>query len=101
MSAQLNAEYAFAVRPGGYVLTITDVEELHGWIVGHFEDEALAGQGRELWERVKEEEWEEGSLAECVRVMREETEEGKKVGRNEGRKFVAIWRRREDPGWPE
>ena len=82
--------------------TITDVEELHGWIVGHFEDEALAGAGRELWERVKDEEFEgDGNLAKCVRVMREETEEGKKVARNGGKKFVAVWRRREDPDWPE
>ena len=91
--------------------TITDVEELHGWMVGHFEDAEVAGEGRELWERVQEEEWgEEGKdegrgrgvgLATCVRVMREETEEGKKVGRNGGRKFVAVWRRRADPAWPE
>jgi tRNA (guanine-N7-)-methyltransferase len=102
VSAQLNAEYAFAVRPGGCVYTITDVEELHGWIVGHFEDEALAGAGRELWERVKDEEFEgDGNLAKCVRVMREETEEGKKVARNGGKKFVAVWRRREHPDWPE
>ena len=102
VSAQLNAEYAFVVRPGGCVYTITDVEELHGWIVGHFEDEFLAGPGRELWERVKEEEFEgEGDLAKCVRVMREETEEGKKVERNGGKKFVAVWRRRDDPEWPE
>src|SRR5256714_13496389 len=45
VSAQLNAEYAFVVRPGGCVYTITDVEEVHGWIVGHFEDEFLAGAG--------------------------------------------------------
>jgi tRNA (guanine-N7-)-methyltransferase len=102
VSAQLNAEYAFVVRPGGCVYTITDVEELHGWIAGHFEDESLAGEGRELWERVEEAEFDgDGDLARCVRVMREETEEGKKVERNGGRKFVAVWRRREDPEWPE
>jgi tRNA (guanine-N7-)-methyltransferase len=106
VSAQLNAEYAFVVRPGGCVYTITDVEELHGWMVGHFEEEGLAGRGRELWERVNEEEWDAGGdgdscEAQCVRVMREETEEGKKVERNGGRKFVAVWRRREDPAWVE
>jgi tRNA (guanine-N7-)-methyltransferase len=51
-----------------------------------------------LWERVGEEELERDP---CVRVMREETEEGKKVSRNGGRKFVSVWRRREDPRWPD
>jgi tRNA (guanine-N7-)-methyltransferase len=103
VSAQLNAEYAFAVRAGGCVYTITDVEELHGWIVEHFEDEGRAGAGRELWERVEVDGKVEveggGDVMRCVKVMREETEEGKKVERNGGRKLVAVWRRKEDPGW--
>ncbi len=96
--------------------TITDVEELAGWIVGHFsgrkvgeeeEDgvEAVEGDGpakgigvEELWERVSEEDLERDA---CVKVMREETEEGKKVTRNGGRKFVSVWRRKEDPPWPD
>ncbi|KAK5949212.1 tRNA (guanine-N(7)-)-methyltransferase (tRNA(m7G46)-methyltransferase) [Knufia fluminis] len=95
VSAQLNAEYAFVTRPGGKVYTITDVEELHLWMVRHFEGEE-SGDGRELWERVGEEEL-EGDV--CVRVMSEETEEGKKVSRNGGRKYIAVFRRRGDPGW--
>jgi tRNA (guanine-N7-)-methyltransferase len=94
VSGQLNAEYAFVVRPGGKVYTITDVEELHGWIVKHFEG---TGEGvEELWERVGEE---ENKRDECVGVMMGETEEGKKVKRNGGRMFVGVWRRRENPGW--
>ena len=96
MSAQLNAEYAYLLREGGKVYTITDVEELAGWVAKHFEGEE-AGEGRELWERVKGEEL-EGD--ECVRVMREETEEGRKVSRNGGKKFVGVWRRSGDPVWP-
>ena len=96
VSAQLNAEYAYVLRKGGCLYTITDVEELAGWIVRHFEGEE-AGEGRELWERVDGSEL-EGD--ECVRVMREETEEGKKVGRNGGRKFVGVWRRKGVPAWP-
>lgn len=95
VSGQLNAEYAFVLRPGGKVYTITDVEELHLWMVRHFEGED-SGDGRELWERVGEEEL-EGDV--CVRVMSEETEEGKKVSRNGGRKYIAVFRRRGDPGW--
>ena len=47
-------------------------------------------------ERVPEEEERED---ECVRVMMSETEEGKKVERNKGQKFVALFRRLEDPPW--
>jgi len=37
----------------------------------------------------------------CVAVMKTDTEEGKKVERNGGRKFVACWRRQADPEWVE
>lgn len=97
VSAQLNAEYAYFIRPGGKVYTITDVEELHSWMVRHFEA-VEAGEVRELWERVDGEELEND---ECVRVMKEETEEGKKVTRTGGRKFVGVWRRKQDPEWPD
>ena len=95
VSSQLNAEYAYFVRPGGKIYTITDVEELHLWMCRHFEGEE-AGDVRELWERVEGAELEEDV---CVEAMREGTEEGKKVTRNGGKKFVAVFRRREDPGW--
>ncbi|KAL1964666.1 hypothetical protein VTN77DRAFT_6692 [Rasamsonia byssochlamydoides] len=122
ISSSLNAEYAYVLRPGGLLYTITDVEEYHLWILRHFgqrttttegakdENEAEVDQEeeeeeeteagvlgvRELWERVPNEELEND---ECVRVMKEETEEGKKVTRNNGPKFVAVFRRRPDPDW--
>ncbi|WEW55730.1 tRNA (guanine-N(7)-)-methyltransferase (tRNA(m7G46)-methyltransferase) [Emydomyces testavorans] len=102
VSTTLNAEYAYVLRPGGKLYTITDVEDLHLWIVSHFEgtaddtsEKGMVGVS-ELWERVDDEELEKD---ECVRIMREETEEGKKVARNGGNKFVAVWRRRKDPQW--
>lgn len=99
VSETLNAEYAFVLRPGGKVYTITDVEELHRWMVGHFEGESEAQLTgiKSLWERVGEEEL---ARDPCVKVMMDETEEGKKVTRNKGQKFVAVWRRKEDPAWP-
>jgi len=97
VSAQLNAEYAFVMSPGGKVYTITDVEELHLWMVKHFEGEE-AGDAREMWERVTRQEELDDDV--CVKVMSEETEEGKKVTRNGGRKYIAVFRRREDPEWP-
>lgn len=90
VSSTLNSEYAYVLRPGGKIYTITDVEDLHDWMVEH-----LAGHAS--FERVGEEEV-EGDV--CVEVMRRETEEGKKVGRNGGRKFVAVFSRLEDPPWP-
>lgn len=138
VSTSLNAEYAYVLRPGGFLYTITDVEEYHLWILRHFgagdailrngnndttnddnnafdpsefqaheegqeqeqdteeTDEDGVRRIRELWERVTDEELERD---ECVRVMCEETEEGKKVTRNQGQKFVAVFRRKPDPEW--
>ncbi|ORY06659.1 hypothetical protein BCR34DRAFT_590548 [Clohesyomyces aquaticus] len=89
VSYTLNSEYAYVMRPGGIVYTITDVEDLHKWMVDHFEKHPS-------FERVGEEEQE---ADECVKVMRTETEEGKKVERNKGLKFVACFRRCENPPW--
>ena len=96
VSAQLSAEYAYVTKPGGLVYTITDVEELHEWMANHFEGEE-AGDAKELWERVSEEAL---GTDPCVKVMSEETEESKKVTRNGGKKFIAVFRRKEDPEWP-
>ncbi|KAL4791277.1 putative methyltransferase-domain-containing protein [Aspergillus venezuelensis] len=119
VSETLNAEYAFALREGGLLYTITDVEEYHYWILRHFgygdgsapapasgegEDVKMEGVdgeevregSSELFERVSEEELERD---ECVRVMKEATEEGKKVARNKGNKYVAVFRRKANPEW--
>lgn len=89
VSTTLNSEYAYVLRPGGIVYTITDVESLHEWMVQHFD-------AHPSFQRVSPEE-EEGD--ECVSIMSKETEEGKKVERNQGQKFVALFRRLEDPPW--
>ena len=89
VSATLNSEYAYILRPGGIVYTITDVEDLHMWMVEHLE-------AHPLFERMSKEEEEKDD---CVRVMSTETEESKKVDRNKGPKYVALFRRLEDPPW--
>jgi tRNA (guanine-N7-)-methyltransferase len=96
-SAQLNAEYAYVTKPGGLVYTITDVEELSQWMTKHFVGEE-AGDAKELWERVSQEELDADP---CVKVMSEETEESKKVTRNGGNKYIAVFRRKPTPDWPE
>ncbi|KAL2161990.1 hypothetical protein VTH06DRAFT_7775 [Thermothelomyces fergusii] len=89
VSATLNSEYAYVLRPGGIVYTITDVLDLHEWMVQHFD-------AHPSFERVGEQEQEADP---CVGIMRTETEEGKKVERNKGQKYVALFRRLEDPAW--
>ena len=105
ISETLNAEYAYVLRPGGLLYTITDVEEYHLWVLEHFgdgrreEEDAEVGGGEgvgELWERVSEDELKQD---ECVHVMLEGTEEAKKVTRNGGNKYVAVFRRKDDPDW--
>lgn len=114
VSESLNAEYAYSLKPGGLLYTITDVEEYHYWILRHFgyyyqgqqgqEQQGEEGGGQEekmegsseLFERLTEEELERD---ECVRVMKDATEEGKKVTRNKGNKYVAVFRRKSNPEW--
>ncbi|KAI9681660.1 MAG: tRNA (guanine-N(7)-)-methyltransferase (tRNA(m7G46)-methyltransferase) [Trizodia sp. TS-e1964] len=87
VSLTLNSEYAYVLRPGGIIYTITDVEDLHDWMVKHLDEHPS-------FERVLQEEQE---ADECTHIMMKETEEGKKVERNNGTKFIALFRRLEDP----
>ncbi|KAK4154342.1 putative methyltransferase-domain-containing protein [Chaetomidium leptoderma] len=89
VSTTLNAEYAYVLRPGGVVYTITDVPDLHEWMVQHLD-------AHPSFERVSEAEQEADP---CVAIMRTETEEGKKVERHKGQKYVALFKRLEDPAW--
>lgn len=89
VTSTLNSEYAFVLRPGGIVYTITDVEDLHIWIVHHF-------NAHPSFEKVDEEDLQNDS---CAKIMTLETEEGKKVERNKGIKYVALFRRLQDPDW--
>lgn len=85
----LASEYAYVVKPGGIIYTITDVEDLHNWMARHLDDHPL-------FDRMTEEEL-EGDI--CVETMTNDTEEGKKVARNKGSKYIACFKRREDPEW--
>lgn len=89
ISGTLASEYAYVLKEGGKIYAITDVQDLHEWTVRHLE-------GHESFERVNDDEVEDDP---CVEMMRNETEEGKKVSRNGGPKFVAVFRRLADPEW--
>ena len=98
VSYTLNSEYAYVLKPGAVVYTITDVKDLHEWMKGHFERHPSFERVERVFEEGRGEDGE--GMDECVRLIREETEEGKKVTRNGGMKYVACFRRLEDPSWP-
>lgn len=87
ISPTLLAEYAYVLHEGGIVYTITDVKELHDWMVEHFENFPL-------FERIPEDQL-KGDIV--VEKLFTSTEEGQKVTRNNGEKFLAVFKRIADP----
>jgi len=83
----LLAVYAFVLREGGLIYTITDVKDLHVWMVDHLD-------AHPLFQRLTEEECAKDII---VTKLYESTEEGQKVTRNNGDKFLAVYRRIADP----
>lgn len=83
ISSTLLAEYAYVLRVGGLVYTITDVEEVHEWMVGHF-------SGHPLFVQVPLEDLGGDPI---MGHLGTSTEEGKKVQRNGGKTFPAVFRR--------
>ncbi|KAI0318623.1 putative methyltransferase, partial [Amylostereum chailletii] len=90
ISRTLLAEYAFALRPGGVVYTITDVRDLHAWMRAHLERHPLFAPVDEGALRAEG----KGPILDAVWGA---TEEGKKVERNQGEKWLACFRRVEVP----
>ncbi|GAA6062803.1 hypothetical protein JCM10212_006164 [Sporobolomyces blumeae] len=111
ISPTLLAEYAYVLRPGGLLYTITDVPDLHTWMTSHLaafplfhrltEDE-IDQLGLESGEGVEGRD-EKGSELERERermvmeAVKRRTEEGKKVERNDKGKEWSVWRRLPDP----
>ena len=89
ISPTLLAEYAYVLRPGGIVYTITDVKDLHEWMDNHF-------NAFPLFERVEEEELRLGGHGPILDAVTTATEEGRKVERNQGEKWLACYRRLEN-----
>nr|CAG4645756.1 EOG090X0BSB [Lynceus sp. MCZ IZ 141354] len=79
----LLAEYAYVLREGGMVYTITDVKDLHEWMVHHLEKHPL-------FVRVSDADLVSDPI---VPKLYESTEEGQKVTRNNGDKLLAVFRR--------
>ncbi|OBZ72661.1 tRNA (guanine-N(7)-)-methyltransferase [Grifola frondosa] len=86
ISPTLLAEYAYILRPGGIVYTITDVRDLHNWMKTHLESFPL-------FEYVSEEDLRAEGKGPILDAVHTSTEEGKKVERNKGDKWLACFRR--------
>ncbi|XP_038642504.1 tRNA (guanine-N(7)-)-methyltransferase isoform X2 [Scyliorhinus canicula] len=76
----------FFTKGQGLVYTITDVQEVHEWMVKHFTEHPL-------FEHAQLEELKDDIIVDRLGVC---TEEGKKVLRNGGQNFTAVFRRVED-----
>lgn len=83
----LLSEYAYVLKEDGILYTITDVYDLHEWMKSHLDEHPL-------FERLTPEQ-EAGDI--CVDIMTNATEEGKKVSRNNGSKYIACYRRLPNP----
>ncbi|PIN19947.1 Methyltransferase-like protein [Handroanthus impetiginosus] len=83
ISPHLLDEYAYVLRVGGIIYTITDVEELGVWMKSCLD-------GHPLFEAISQEVLEADPV---VKLLSTATEEGQKVARNGGQTFQAVYRR--------
>lgn len=86
ISPTLLAEYAYVLRPGGIIYTITDVKDLHEWMVTYLNASPLLASVAEDTLRSEG----KGPILDAVITS---TEEGKKVQRNGGEKWLACFKR--------
>lgn len=84
VSERLLSEYAYVLKPKARLYCITDVKELHEWHVAKCD-------AHPLFRRLPDEQVETEDP--CVQAMKTETEEGKKVARNNGNKYYAVYER--------
>ena len=86
ISPTLLAEYAYVLRPGGVVYTITDVKDLAEWMKAHL-------SSFPLFESVDTETLRAEGKGPILDAVWNSTEEGKKVERKKGEKWLACFRR--------
>ena len=80
------AEYAYILKEGGIIYTATDVEELHLWMKSHISEHPL-------FVELTDEEMKNDPLTDYILNS---TEEAKKVYRNDGQKYIALFKRIKD-----
>lgn len=89
VTTTLLAEYAYVLRPGGILYTVTDVKDLHDWMMHHL-------QKHPLFEYIPTQELLDAKDP-VLEASMTATEEGQKVARNKGSKYAGCFRRKEDP----
>ena len=85
INTALLSDYAFMLKPGGKIYVVTDVKDLHDWQVSKLEDHPM-------FEMLTDAE-NEGDP--CIGYMREGTDESRKVKRNGGSIWHAVFRKRD------
>jgi len=83
ISTELLSEYAYVLKEGGRLYTISDVKELYDWEVFHLD-------AHPLFKRISDEETAADKVAQ---VIISGSEEGKKVEKNQGEKWMAVYER--------
>uniref|UniRef100_A0A336KKV0 tRNA (guanine-N(7)-)-methyltransferase n=1 Tax=Culicoides sonorensis TaxID=179676 RepID=A0A336KKV0_CULSO len=83
ISTSLLSEYAYCLTSGGRLYTVTDVKDLHDWMCLHIE-------AHPLFVKLTQEEMENDIL---YNKLPDSSEEGQKVTRNKGERWIAIYRR--------
>lgn len=90
INTHLLTEYAFLLRPGGILYTITDVQDVGDWMRDKLD-------AHPLFERLSDAELEGDPAAALLATA---TEEGQKVARNGGATWRWCYRRRLAPVLP-
>jgi tRNA (guanine-N7-)-methyltransferase len=83
INSTLLAEYAYVLKVGGKLYTITDVLDLHQWMYKHLAEHPL-------FELIGDE---ENAGDDVVPFVQTASEESKKVDRSGGSKYLAVFRR--------
>jgi tRNA (guanine-N7-)-methyltransferase len=83
INPSLLSEYSYVLKTGGMIYTVTDVKDLHDWMVEHLE-------AYPKFQRISDEEAKSDILYDN---LLHSSEESKKVDRISGEKFVAIFRK--------
>lgn len=87
ISPQLLAEYSYVMKLGGRIYIATDVHDLFQWMTGHIDSFPL-------FVRLSKD---DESSDPVVLKLFDSTEEGKKVTRCGGDKYIAVYERISDP----
>lgn len=83
ITAQLIAEYAYILKKGGMIYTITDVKELGDWMQQHLDEHPL-------FERVPEEELKNDIL---IPYISKSSEDGQRTDAQRKEKYLAVYRK--------